>query len=109
MSQSQEDKGFGSLIQRIEERKLREKARPRRSVWMGLGVMGMVGWAIALPTMLGTALGIWLDRISPQSFSWTLTLLIGGLMLGCGLAYQWLIDEESAINDKKKKRHEQLD
>jgi ATP synthase protein I len=31
----------------------------------------------------GVALGAWIDRRWPSRFSWTLMLLVGGLLLGC--------------------------
>lgn len=60
---------------------------------MGLGMFGMVGWSVAVPTLLGVALGIWLDKTFPQSFSWTLTGLILGLIAGCVIAWNWVIKE----------------
>jgi ATP synthase protein I len=44
--------------------------------------------------LLGTALGIWLDKTYPQSFSWTLTCLISGLIIGCIIAWNWINTEE---------------
>jgi len=43
----------------------------------------LVGWSVVLPTLMGAALGIWLDRHWPSRFSWTLVLLISGLLVGC--------------------------
>jgi ATP synthase protein I len=50
----------------------------------------MVGWTVALPTVMGALLGLWLDRHRPSRHSWTLILLVAGLMLGCATAWQWL-------------------
>jgi len=38
--------------------------------------------------VLGALLGLWLDRVLPASFSWALTLLLGGLMVGCVQAWR---------------------
>jgi ATP synthase protein I len=38
---------------------------------------------VAIPTLLGAALGIWIDEHYPGSHSWTLALLAIGLGLGC--------------------------
>jgi len=51
--------------------------------WSALGVLGVVGWSVVLPTLLGVALGIFLGRHWPARVSWTLTLLFVGLVLGC--------------------------
>lgn len=91
---------FSDQIKEIERRKLTTRNRRSRSEWMGLGVMGIIGWSVVIPAVLGTALGVWLDKKYPQGFSWTLTFMIGGLMLGCAVAYQWLSEETKKINDK---------
>jgi ATP synthase protein I len=44
-----------------------------------LGMMGLIGWSVAVPTLLGAALGIWLDKHHPGKHSWTLALLVAGL------------------------------
>ncbi len=77
-------------VGRKAERKLRARAAGQPSVWFGLGLFGIVGWTVALPTVLGALLGLWLDRNWPGRHSWTLTLLVAGLMLGCATAWQWL-------------------
>jgi ATP synthase protein I len=59
------------------ERKL--KARKSTSgVWFGLGMMGLIGWSVVVPTLLGAALGIWLDKHHPGKHAWTLALLVVG-------------------------------
>jgi predicted F0F1-ATPase subunit len=42
-------------------RKLRARRHVTRTVWFGLGMMGLIGWSVAIPTVLGAALGLWLD------------------------------------------------
>lgn len=75
------------------DRKARSRAEGRHGVLFGLGMFGLVGWAIALPTLIGIALGIWLDRTLPLGFSWTLTLLFAGVALGCWNAWFWIRQE----------------
>ena len=42
-------------------------------------MMGLIGWSVAVPTVLGAALGLWLDQHYPGTHSWTLALLMAGL------------------------------
>ncbi len=97
-----EDKKSSSFLRKqVSEkarRKLRAQREEHRSVWGGLGMFGLVGWSIVVPTLVGAALGIWADKHYPQSFSWTLSLLILGLLLGCLLAWQWVEKEHKDIN-----------
>jgi len=66
-------------------------------VWFGLGFMGLVGWSVVVPMLAGAALGDWLDARNPGSFSWTLALLMAGLVLGCLNAWRWVLREHAAI------------
>jgi len=47
------------------------------------------------PTLVGIGLGLWLDRRFPGRASWTLTLLIIGVALGCLNAWYWVKQESS--------------
>ncbi|OIQ32550.1 MAG: ATPase F0F1 [Alphaproteobacteria bacterium MedPE-SWcel] len=66
---------------------------PGASPLRGLGTFGMVGWSIAVPTVGGAALGLWLDRVVPQVFSWTIALILGGVVLGAFIAASWINKE----------------
>ena len=67
------------------------KARNSTSgVWFGLGMMGLIGWSVTVPTLLGVALGMWIDKHYPGTHSWTLALLVAGLAIGCFNAWHWI-------------------
>lgn len=80
-------------IGRKARRKLKARGERRRGVWFGLGMFGLVGWAVAVPTLLGIVLGLWLDSLFPGRISWTLTFLFVGIMLGCLNAWYWVSRE----------------
>ena len=80
------------IIEKKVERKLRAKTE-EKSLWFGLGMFGLVGWAVAIPTLMGIGLGVWIDRKFPSRFSWTLMLLVVGIAVGCWNAWQWLQQE----------------
>ena len=88
---------FARQIGAKEMRKLRAQRKVTRTVWSGLGMMGLVGWSVSVPTLLGAALGVWLDNRYPASHSWMLTLLIAGLAIGCLNAWHWVAKEDSEI------------
>ncbi|MGB9927589.1 MAG: AtpZ/AtpI family protein [Methanosarcina sp.] len=79
------------------ERKLRAQSDDTNTVWLGLGMMGLIGWAVAIPTLIGVAIGIWLDRNYPGPYSWTLMFLITGLFIGCLNAWHWVVKEHKEI------------
>ncbi|MGA7750568.1 MAG: AtpZ/AtpI family protein [Gallionella sp.] len=89
-----------------ETRKLKAQRKVTRTVWSGLGMMGLVGWSVAVPTLLGAALGIWLDKRYPATHSWTLTLLIIGLVIGCMNAWHWVAKEDREIREEQEAKDE---
>jgi ATP synthase protein I len=91
-------------IEKKQARKLHARRSKKKSLWLGLGMMGAVGWSVAIPTLIGIILGIWLDARWPGTFSWTLLLLISGLLLGCANAWLWVAREQRSI-EKNKETH----
>jgi ATP synthase protein I len=97
---------FASQVGVKAARKLKARRNTTPGLWLGLGMMGLIGWSVVVPTLLGAALGIWLDQTYPSSRSWTLALLIGGLALGCINAWHWVAKEEQAMHDEQEDKHE---
>jgi ATP synthase protein I len=79
-------------------RKLWAQRQNKRSFWEGFSVFGLVGWSVAIPTLMGVGLGIWLDKHYPVEHSWTLSLLVAGIILGCFNAWYWIDKENKAID-----------
>ncbi|CAN5497499.1 AtpZ/AtpI family protein [soil metagenome] len=87
-------------------RKLKARADARSGVWFGLGMMGLIGWSVVVPTLAGAALGAWLDRRHTGTYSWTLMLLILGLVLGCWNAWHWVSEQDKSMRDERGKDDE---
>jgi ATP synthase protein I len=81
---------FGREVKQKEDRKVRARQEKDRGVWFGLGMFGLVGWSVAIPTLIGLAVGIWIDSRWPGPHSWTLMGLIIGAALGCLNAWFWV-------------------
>ena len=93
---------FAGRIGSKAERKLKARRRGgAQGVWLGLGVMGLIGWSVTVPTLLGAALGMWLDQRYPGKHAWTLALLMAGLTIGCLNAWHWVAREEKAMRDEE--------
>lgn len=94
-----EESSFSRQIGAQAARKLKARRDGDRSVWFGLGMSGLVGWSVTVPTLVGAAIGVWADRRYPSSYSWTLMLLLAGLILGCLNAWHWVSSEYEAIQE----------
>jgi ATP synthase protein I len=55
-----------------------------------LAQVGVLGWMIVVPTLLGTFLGRWIDRSLGTGIFWTAPLMLAGLALGCRAAWRWM-------------------
>jgi ATP synthase protein I len=94
------DSPFARKIAADEARKLRVQRAGPQGVWFGLGMSGLIGWSVAVPTLAGILLGVWLDRRYPGAFSWTLALLFAGLFIGCANAWYWVDQQDKAMHDE---------
>lgn len=94
-------KSGSTLAERIgskAKRKLRMQSDKTQGVWFGLGMSGLVGWSVSVPTLLGAMLGIWWDRHHAGPHSWTLMLMVIGLLIGCSNAWHWIRQQNTAMD-----------
>lgn len=90
---SEEEKDFSEEINAKEKRKIKARREKHRGIWFGLGMFGMVGWSVAIPTLIGIVVGIWIDKTWPGPYSWTLMCLVLGIIVGCINAWYWVKKE----------------
>jgi ATP synthase protein I len=72
------------------ERRLREERRRKgeRPFWSGVATLGLLGWMIVIPTLIGAFLGRWIDQTLNSGVFWTLSLMMAGLAGGCYNAWR---------------------
>lgn len=80
-------------------RRERARARGTDNVWSWMGMFGLVGWTVAVPTLLGLALGLFVDRRVDSSVSFAITGLVVGVATGATMAWYW-IRRESGGGDR---------
>jgi len=95
-------RSFIEKIERKEKRKLRAQRKKGQGIWFGLGLFGVIGWSVMIPTVIGIAVGIWADKKWPGPISWTLTFLFAGIILGCLNAWYWVDKERKEIEEENK-------
>jgi len=81
---------FSEEVGAKERRKMKAQQQQDRGIWFGLGMFGMVGWAVAIPSVIGVAIGVWMDKTYSGPHSWTLMGLFVGVILGCLNAWFWV-------------------
>jgi ATP synthase protein I len=82
---------MAAAVQMRQER--RSRGMRERSLGQNLALIGALGWAVVLPTLVGVAAGRWLDRHYDAGVFWTLGLLVAGLALGCAMAWKRMHSE----------------
>ncbi|MDH4319445.1 MAG: AtpZ/AtpI family protein [Desulfobulbaceae bacterium] len=93
------DKRHEEELPKIVEEKARRRQKAEKEgskpIFFGLGMFGVVGWTIALPTVVGVFLGRWLDGLksAESKVSWTLSCMFIGLIIGVVAAWQWMSKE----------------
>jgi ATP synthase protein I len=95
------DTGFASAVGARAARKMKARRDGTEGVWLGLGMIGLVGWSVSVPTLLGVALGIWLDQHHPGKHAWTIALLMAGLAIGCLNAWHWVAREDRLMREAR--------
>jgi ATP synthase protein I len=60
------------------------------SVARRLAQIGVLGWIIVVPMLIGVFVGRWLDQNFHSGLFWTAPLLMLGTGLGCWSAWKWM-------------------
>jgi ATP synthase protein I len=55
-----------------------------------LGQIGVLGWIVVTPMLIGIFAGRWLDVRFHSGLFWTAPLLMLGAALGCWCAWKWM-------------------
>ncbi len=63
------------------------------SVARRLSQIGVLGWMIVTPMLIGVFVGRWIDNEFGTGIFWTAPLLMLGAALGCWSAWKWMTSE----------------
>jgi ATP synthase protein I len=78
----------GVRLRRERHRRWQREGDP--SVARRLAQIGVLGWIIVVPMLVGVFVGRWLDGMFNSGLFWTAPLLMLGLALGCWSAWKWM-------------------
>ena len=82
-----------AAARRAEERDRAGRADPEPSLARRFGQIGVLGWVIVLPTLLGMWIGRRLDLWLGTHITFSAALLVAGAALGLWLALRWMHDQ----------------
>lgn len=81
---------LAAAARRAAEREKRGKETPEPSLGARLGQMGILGWTIVVPTLLGLVVGRWLDTQFSTGIMFAAALLMLGSAFGLWSAWRWM-------------------
>ncbi|MFK7818713.1 MAG: AtpZ/AtpI family protein [Planctomycetaceae bacterium] len=96
-----DEENLEHAVARQSQRKIRARREGDRGVWFGLGMFGLIGWSITVPTLVGAAVGVWIDARYNGPHSWTLMLLLVGVGTGCVNAWMWVSRESEPLTEEQ--------
>ncbi len=82
--------GLRRAVKRRRQGRERWRREGERSMGRNLAMIGVLGWTVITPTLLGIFAGRWLDRRLHSGLLFTLGLFAAGLVLGCVLGWKWI-------------------
>jgi len=82
--------GLADAVRTRRERRRRWLSEGEPSVVRFVGQIGVLGWIIVTPTLIGLFIGRWIDRKLGTGIFWSAPLLLVGVTMGCWSAWQWM-------------------
>jgi ATP synthase protein I len=81
---------MAEAVRKQQDRYARWRAEGEPSLLRFVGQIGILGWIIVLPTLVGMFVGRWFDRSFGTGIFWSATLLVLGVTLGFWSGWRWM-------------------
>jgi ATP synthase protein I len=91
---SEHPERLDEAVKAHRERRERWLRFGERSIGRNLAMIGVLGWTVMIPTLIGIFVGRWLDRSFHTGIFWTLGLLVAGLAIGCFLGWRTMFRDD---------------
>jgi ATP synthase protein I len=92
-SNRNDDLAPDGLTEAVRERRARRErwySEGKPSMMRFVGQIGVLGWIIVAPTLIGLFIGRWIDRWLETGIFWSAPLLLVGVVIGCWSAWRWM-------------------
>ncbi len=82
--------GMADAVRKRQKRRTRWLTEGEPSVVRFVGQIGVLGWIIVMPTLIGLFIGRWLDHTFGTGVFWSAALLVLGVVAGFWSAWKWM-------------------
>jgi ATP synthase protein I len=82
--------GLLDMVRRQRRRQQHWRREGEPSLARYIGQIGVLGWIIVAPTLIGLFAGRWLDHRFGSGIFWSAPLLLVGVVIGCWSAWRWM-------------------
>jgi len=82
--------GMAAAVRQQRQRQQRWLKEGESSVARFVGQIGVLGWIIVTPTLIGLFIGRWLDHKLGTGIFWSAPLLLSGVVVGFWSAWRWM-------------------
>jgi ATP synthase protein I len=85
-----EEETMATAARRRSERRRRWSREGEPSLTRYVGQIGVLGWIIVLPILLGLFIGRWLDHRLGTGIFWSAPSMLVGVVVGGYAAWKWM-------------------
>lgn len=82
--------GMADAVRKRRDRRAQWQTEGEPSMLRFVGQIGILGWIIVVPTLVGMFVGRWLDRSFGTGIFWSAALLVLGVALGFWSGWRWM-------------------
>jgi ATP synthase protein I len=89
-SKAADEDGMAAAVHQQRERRQDWLREGEPSMTRYVGQIGVLGWIIVAPTLIGLFIGRLLDHHFGTGIFWSAPLLLVGVVIGCWSAWKWM-------------------
>lgn len=86
----EENDRMTAAVRQQRERQRKWRREGELSMAQYVGQIGVLGWIIVAPTLIGLFIGRWLDHRLGTGIFWSAPLMGIGVIIGCWSAWKWM-------------------
>jgi ATP synthase protein I len=90
VSEPEDDDPLLRNVRLRSQRRDRAQREGEPSTMKRLAEIGVLGWMIVVPVLVGLFIGRWLDELTQLHLLFTSALIIAGFVLGFWSAWRWM-------------------